>query len=80
MCGSKGDARVDILEMKPYNEIDVEETYIVVLGCGHFFRAETLDGHVGIEVVYTIDAYDEFTGFKDTAQLAHSIPRCPDYR
>jgi hypothetical protein len=64
--------------MKSYNEIDVEETPIVVLGCGHFFTAETLDGHVGIGAVYAIDGYGEFTGLRDTPQLAHSIPRCPD--
>ena len=34
--------------MKSYNQIDLDKTTIVVLECGHFFTAETLDGHVGI--------------------------------
>lgn len=48
ICTGKDDARVDLLEMKSYNQIDLDKTTIVVLECGHFFTAETLDGHVGI--------------------------------
>jgi hypothetical protein len=55
--------------MKSYNEIDVDETPIVVLGCGHFFTAETLDGHVGIGTVYAIDGYGEFTDLAMQAPL-----------
>jgi hypothetical protein len=65
--------------MKTYREIDVNETPIVVLGCGHFFTAETLDGHMGMTEVYTVDEYGGFTGLQDvSAVLARSIPRCPD--
>jgi hypothetical protein len=65
--------------MKSYNKIDLDETPIVVLGCGHFFTAETLDGHMGMGHVYMTDGYGEFTGLKDvSAMLAQSIPRCPD--
>jgi hypothetical protein len=78
ICSVKDDARVDLLEMKSYNQIDLDETPIVVLGCGHFFTAETLGGHVGMGEVYEIDGYGEFTGLKDTAELARAIPRCPD--
>jgi hypothetical protein len=78
ICGGKEDARVDLLEMKTYNEIDPDETPIVVVGCGHFFTAETLDGHIGMGEVYAIDGYGEYTGLKDTAELARAIPRCPD--
>jgi hypothetical protein len=35
--------------MKTYKEIDLGETPIAALGCGHFFTAETLDGHMGME-------------------------------
>ncbi len=65
--------------MKTYREINLDETPIVVLGCGHFFTAETLDGHMGMGEVYSIDEWGEFTGLKDvSAELARSIPRCPD--
>jgi hypothetical protein len=79
LCSGKRDARVDLLEMKTYGEIDLNETPIVVLGCGHFFTAETLDGHMGMTEVYTGDGYGGFTGLQDvSAVLAQSVPRCPD--
>ena len=65
--------------MKTYSEIDLDETPIIVLGCGHFFTAETLDGLIGMTEVYDQDGYAEFTGVRDvSATLARSIPRCPD--
>jgi hypothetical protein len=70
---------VDLLEMKSYSEIDLDETPIVVLGCGHFFTAETLDGHMGMAEVYLQDESGEFIGLRDvSAVLSRSIPRCPD--
>ena len=42
----KKDARVDLLEMKLYREIDLDETPIIILGYGHFFTAETLDSYI----------------------------------
>jgi hypothetical protein len=65
--------------MKTYKEINPDEAPIVVLGCGHFFTAESLDGLVGMGNVYIIGGNGEFTGLKDIyAELAQSIPRCPD--
>lgn len=65
--------------MKTYSEIDVEETPIVVLGCGHFFTAESLDGLVGINEVYNTNTLGEFTGLADiSSSLAMKIPKCPD--
>jgi hypothetical protein len=70
---------VDFLGMKSYNEINLDETPIVVLGCGHFFTAESLDGHIGMAEVYIQDAHGKFTDLRDvSAVLARSIPRCPD--
>lgn len=70
---------MDLLEMKTFSEIDVNETPIVVLGCGHFFTAETLDGHMGMAGVYTQDVYGVYTGLQDvSAMLAGPVPRCPD--
>ena len=65
--------------MKTYGEIDLDESPIVVLGCGHFFTAETLDGHMGISEVYEQDQNGAFTGLRDTSNsLAKGVPRCPD--
>lgn len=65
--------------MKTYREIDLNDTPIVVLGCGHFFTTETLDGHMGIAEVYLQDEHGKFTGLQNvSAKLARSIPRCPN--
>ncbi len=78
-CSDRKDSRVDLFEMKTYGEIDLDETPIIVLGCGHFFTAESLDGHVGMADVYVQDRYGDFTGVQDISDtLARSIPRCPD--
>ena len=40
----KLDAQVDMIGFKEYGEIDLDETPVIALACGHFFTAETLDG------------------------------------
>jgi hypothetical protein len=79
-CSEKLKARVDFLEIKSYGEIDVDVTPVVVLGCGHFFTAESLDGMLGISEVYEVDGYGEFIGLKDAsgalAQLTPCYPNC----
>lgn len=79
-CGHKGDQRVDMLEFKEYSEIDVNETPIVVLGCGHFFTGETLDGLVDISEVYSMSNTGELVALRDLSKLASSssVPCCPD--
>ncbi|KAF5557229.1 NFX1-type zinc finger-containing protein [Fusarium mexicanum] len=78
-CGDKGDARVDLLEFLSYTEVNLDESPIVVLGCGHFFTGETLDGLVGLNEVYTRDKEGAFNGLKDTTgSLSRNVPFCPD--
>ena len=78
-CAMKQDARVDLLEMKTYAETDVNENPIVVLGCGHFFTIETLDGLIGMPDVYISNESGEFVGLADiSGALANKIPQCPD--
>ncbi|KAL9582685.1 MAG: hypothetical protein Q9212_003149, partial [Teloschistes hypoglaucus] len=78
-CANKLDARVDLLEMKTYGEIDLNENPIVALACGHFFTAETLDGHLQMSSVYEQDLHGEYIALQDiSAELAQAIPRCPD--
>ncbi|KAL8637451.1 MAG: hypothetical protein Q9228_005277 [Teloschistes exilis] len=78
-CVNKLDARVDLLEMKTYGEIDLDENPIVALACGHFFTAETLDGHLQMSSVYEQDLNGEYVALQDiSAELAQAVPRCPD--
>ncbi|OAR02185.1 hypothetical protein LLEC1_04893 [Akanthomyces lecanii] len=77
-CGMAHDARVDLLEMKTYAEIDVDLTPIVVLGCGHFFTAETLDGLVGMNTAYVADREGRFTALADVSGAFAKMPQCPD--
>lgn len=68
-----------MLEMKSFGEVDLSSMPIVVLGCGHFFTGETLDGHIGMGEVYDMDLHGDFVGLRDiTGELAQSVPRCPD--
>lgn len=65
--------------MKTYSEVDIDETPIVVLGCRHFFTAESLDGLVGMSEVYTTNMFGDFAGLADiSGSLATKIPKCPD--
>ncbi|KAJ5887927.1 hypothetical protein N7495_007968 [Penicillium taxi] len=78
-CGDKGDARVDFLEWKTYSEINLDETPIIVLGCGHFFTSESVDSLVGLDEVYTREKDGKFDGLRDvSSSLASAIPSCPD--
>jgi hypothetical protein len=79
MCSSsKRDARVDLLEFKTYSEIDLNETPIVTLSCGHFFTAESLDGLVNLGEVYsTSPTTGEFFGMREPSEV-FGVPKCPD--
>lgn len=75
----KLEEQVDMIEFKDYGEIDLDETPVVALACGHFFTAETLDGMVALNSVYTMDTK---TGKSDGLQeisstLAPAVPKCP---
>jgi hypothetical protein len=75
----QGDARVDLLEFNSNAEIDPSDSPVVLLGCGHCFTGETLDGMAGMDDVYTRDKTGNFSGLQATpAQLAVSVPTCPD--
>lgn len=79
VCSTKKADRVDLLEFRPYADIDLDESPIVVLGCGHFFTSETLDGLVGLDKVYLTDKLGNFTGLKNiSVSLAQTTPCCPD--
>jgi hypothetical protein len=68
------------MELKTYGEIDVNSTPIAVLGCGHFFTGETLDGLVGMGNVYKTDKLGTYNGLKELSGELTPIPCCPDCR
>ena len=68
------------MEFKSYSEVDVNETPIAVLGCGHFFTAETLDGLVGMGNVYTTDKLGAYNGLRELSGELTAVPTCPDCR
>ncbi|KAK4141918.1 uncharacterized protein C8A04DRAFT_13673 [Dichotomopilus funicola] len=80
VCGTHGDARVDLLEFKAYAQVDLDETPVAVLGCGHFFTGETLDGMLGLGSVYTTDHAGKYTTLKEPSGELTAIPACPDCR
>jgi hypothetical protein len=74
----KANMFLDVFEGKSYTEINIDESPVVVLVCGHFFTIETLDGLVGLKDVYKVDAKTgHFTATIENSQLAASIPQCP---
>ena len=79
-CGTeKHEARVDLFEFKTYGAINVDDTPIVVLGCGHFFTAESLDGHARMSEVYAANRVGELTDLKDiSGAMVEKVPSCPD--
>ena len=70
---------MDLLELKVFREVDLDESPLVVLGCGHFFTAETLDGMMQMDEVYLQDAQGKYCEIiDDNGALAKAVPKCPD--
>lgn len=80
-CGKEGDANPDMLEFKPYSEIDLDESPIIRLECKHFFTLETLDGLVDLKAVYEQDPMTgRYTATHENAELTVNTPQCPTCR
>jgi hypothetical protein len=74
----KSEESPDIILSTLYRDIDINESPIVVLGCGHFWTIETLDGHVGLKDVYEMDPYTGgFISLIDNRELQAVVPKCP---
>ncbi|EGU88984.1 hypothetical protein FOXB_00496 [Fusarium oxysporum f. sp. conglutinans Fo5176] len=70
---------VDLLENKPYREVDLDENPIVLLGCGHFFTGRSLDSLLGMGEVYLMNNHGQFLGLKDfSGSFSKNVPCCPD--
>jgi hypothetical protein len=77
-CGIKSEQLPDIILGTLYRDIDINESPIVVLGCGHFWTIETLDGHVGLKDVYEMDPRTGgFISLIDNRELQAVVPKCP---
>ncbi|KAK4466113.1 hypothetical protein QBC42DRAFT_293724 [Cladorrhinum samala] len=75
------EAVVDMLEFRAYSEVDLDLSPIVVLGCGHAFTGETVDGILGLSEVYTTDAKGAYKGLQElSGELAAKVPSCPSCR
>lgn len=74
--------RVDLLEMKTLSEVDLDDSPIVVLGCGHAFTTESLDGSIGMSTAYVVDYNGAFSRARGSTfnidAVATTLPRCPD--
>lgn len=71
--------KVDLLESKPYREVDLDENPIVLLGCGHFFTGRSLDSLLGMGEVYLMTNLGQFLGLKDfSGSFSKNVPCCPD--
>jgi hypothetical protein len=74
----KSEQSPDIILSTLYRDIDINESPIVVLGCGHFWTIETLDGHVGLKDLYKMDPRTGgFISLIDNRELQAVVPRCP---
>ena len=77
----KLDEEPDMIMMTPYADLDLDESPIIVLGWGHFFTIETLDGLVALKDVYKVDSRaGQFCALIENAELAVSVPQCPNCR
>ncbi|KAI2897929.1 hypothetical protein CBS63078_7774 [Aspergillus niger] len=57
ICGGPDilEQNVDLIELKPYKDINVDEDPLVFLSCGHFYTASSLDGIVGMSEHYEVE-------------------------
>lgn len=63
--------------MRSYRHIDLDVTPIVVINCGHFFTAESLDGLASMGSVYRVDSAGHYTGVLEPSAVL-TVPCCPD--
>jgi hypothetical protein len=79
VCSGRGDEQVDLLLFEKYANIDLESSPIVVLACGHFFTADSLDGVVGMDEVYETDSSGNYIGLRDISSIqCQAVHRCPN--
>ncbi|GKZ52916.1 hypothetical protein AnigIFM49718_003568 [Aspergillus niger] len=58
ICGGPDilEHNVDLIELKAYKDINVDEDPLVFLSCGHFYTASSLDGIMGMSEHYEVES------------------------
>ncbi|KAI2914317.1 hypothetical protein CBS147343_9880 [Aspergillus niger] len=58
ICGGPDilEQNVDLIELKAYKDINVDEDPLVFLSCGHFYTASSLDGIMGMSEHYEVES------------------------
>ncbi|KAJ3220067.1 hypothetical protein HDU67_006823 [Dinochytrium kinnereticum] len=72
--------RVDLIMFMTYEEIDLDEDPVVILPCGHLFSKSTLDGQVGMNLVYHYDEPSEHWTLSQLPQDFIELPVCSSCR
>ena len=80
ICGSKGEEIVDLIMYTKYQQVDLSSNPILVLGCGHFYTMETLDGQLELEKVYEKTDKARWNGTKTLQEVNISQATCADCR
>ncbi|KAK0612029.1 hypothetical protein B0T14DRAFT_500988 [Immersiella caudata] len=87
-CGSQGikSACVDLIEMKEYHEVNLDEEPCIFPACGHFLTVSSMDGQMGMNAFYELDdnelptrvlgASIPFSGNDFDGQAVKSCPTC----
>lgn len=74
---------VDLIELKAYKDVDIDQDPLVFLSCGHFYTASSLDGIMGMSEHYEVESSTgRILGPKLTHRLLESgRPKgCPQCR
>ncbi|GLA69291.1 hypothetical protein AtubIFM55763_009243 [Aspergillus tubingensis] len=74
---------VDLIELKAYKDVDIDQDPLVFLSCGHFYTASSLDGIMGMSEHYEVESSTgRLLGPKLTHRLLESgRPKgCPQCR
>lgn len=71
---------VDMIELIPYKDYNIDRAPVLVLPCGHFYSMTTLDGIFDMTQAYTMSD-EEYTEVKTMTRNDNIKPKCcPDCR
>ncbi|KAG0168757.1 hypothetical protein DFQ28_004319 [Apophysomyces sp. BC1034] len=74
------DQKSDLILMRTYDEIDVDEDQVIALPCGHIFTVDTLDGYMNLDAYYSRNAQGEWSGLKKMPEQVPELGQCPTCR
>lgn len=73
---------VDFIMSSTYEEVDLDESPCIIPPCGHILTLESMDGHMSMSNIYTVDAKGLIVGLKNSAEpfSASEMKKCPTCR